>query len=179
MKKLVLTTLMFTFYLFGFSQQKPNIPIDTETNLITWQAVINENGTKNELYNRGMEWVNSQYKNPQSVTKVRDPENGKIVISHGIRLYDTDEEGNQIVSPTQVNYILRLEFKENRYRYSFTDFTMKATSKYNLERWLDPKDATYTPKWNYYLLQVESSIDEIIKSLKEGMKEKVKKEDSW
>jgi hypothetical protein len=159
--------------------QKANIPIDEDTGLITWQAVVNENGTKDQLYPRAIEWINSYYKNSQEVTKVRDPEGGRIVIHHRIRPYDVQADGSKINSNTIVNYVFRIELRENRYRYTFTDFTMRATSKFPLERWLDKTDSTYSPKWDEYLVQVENEILAIIESLNEGMKEKVVKEDEW
>jgi hypothetical protein len=176
-------SITFAFFLVcagiaSFSQ-KANVPVNEDTGLITWQAVVEQNGEPITLYNRCIEWINSQYKNSQEVTKVRKPEEGLIVINHGIRLYDTLDDGNIVASNTVVNYVLRLEFKENRYRYTFTDFTMKAMSRYPLERWLDEKDATYSLKWNGYLVQVDAEVSRLIKSLKEGMIEKVVKPDEW
>ncbi len=159
--------------------QKADIPIDKDSGLITWKEVVNESGTKDALYKRCIEWVNSYYKNPQEATKVRKPEDGYIVINHAIRMVDKQEDGTTINSNTVVNYILRLEFKENRYRYIFTDFTMKALSKFPLERWLDKKDPSYNPKFEDYLLQVSEEINAVIASLKDGMKYKPVKEDIW
>ena len=159
--------------------QKANIPIDEDTGLITWQDVVTETGDKDVLYKRCIEWINSQYKNSQEVTKVRDPEGGRIVVHHRILMVDTQEDGSKINSNTTVNYVLRLEFREGRYRYTFTEFTMKATSRFPLERWLNPKDPSYLPKYEGYLVQVEKAILEIIESLKNGMKAKVVKEDNW
>ncbi len=172
-------TLLFTILGFFLNAQKANVPVNDDTGLITWQAVVEENGEPLALYNRCIEWINSQYKNSQEVTKVSKPEEGLIVINHGIRLYDTLDDGVIVVSNTVVNYVLRLEFKENRYRYTFTDFTMKAMSRYPLERWLDEKDPTWSPKWNGYLIQVDAEVSRLIKSLKKGMKEKVVKPDEW
>lgn len=163
-----------------FSQTpKANIPVDEETGLITWQDVIQVQGTKDSLYVRAIEWINATYKNAQEVTRIRDQENGKIVVQHRIAMFDTLDDGQIIKSNTVVNYVLRLEFKEDRYRYTFTEFTMKAQSKFPLERWLNPSDAMYTPVWEGYLIQVEVAVLDLIKSLKEGMKPKIKKEDVW
>ncbi len=170
--------IIFAFIQFSFSQT-PNIPVDEDTGLITWKDVVNENGSKQILYNRCIEWINSQYKNPQEATKVRDPEDGKIVIQHRIRMVDIMGDGSEQNSNTVVAYVLRIEFKENRYRYTFTDFTMVASSKYPLERWLNTNDPSYSPTYALYLVQVEKTVKDIIASMKQGMKEKVIKEDTW
>ncbi len=172
-------TLFLTIFGFFLYSQKAKVPINDDTGLITWQAVVEQKGDPLSLYNRCIEWINSQYKNSQEATKVRKPEEGLIVINHGIRLYDTLDDGAIVLSNTVVNYVLRLEFKENRYRYTFTDFTMKAMSRYPLERWLDENDPTWSPKWNGYLIQVNAEVSRLIKSLKEGMKEKAVKPDEW
>lgn len=170
--------VLFSLIPFSFSQT-PSIPVDEETGLITWQEVVSEAGSKDALYNRCIEWINSQYKNAQEVTKVRDPEDGKITIQHRIRMVDILEDGSEQNSSTVVAYVLRIEFKENRYRYTFTDFTMVASSKFPLERWLNPNDPSYIPKYEGYLVQVDKAVHDIIRSLKQGMKEKVVKEDIW
>jgi hypothetical protein len=179
MKKLMLFVMTIVLSASLVFSQKANIPIDEDTGLITWQEVVNESGDKDVLYKRCIEWINSQYKNSQEVTKVRDPEGGRIVVHHRILMVDTNEDGTKINSNTTVSYVLRLEFREERFRYTFTEFTMKATSKFPLERWLNPQDPSYLPKYEGYLVQVEKAILEIIESMKNGMKAKVVKEDNW
>jgi len=176
LKMLVLTILVC----FSFSFSKAQIvPVDEDTQLITWQEVVSVQGTKEELWERAVMWINANYKNPQEVTRIRDKENGRIVIHHRIRMMDTDANGNQIASNTLVNYVLRLEFRENRYRYTFTDFTMKATSRFPLERWLNKEDSEYKVFYELYLQQVAAEIEKLIESLYEGMKPKIIKEDVW
>lgn len=178
MKKIISLFFILSLAITAISQNF-NIPVDEETNLITWQEVITEKGNKDELYVRAIEWINANYKNSQEVTRIRDKENGRIVINHRIRMNDIDANGNSVASNTIVNYILRLEFRENRFRYTFTEFTMRATSKYPLERWLNKTDPTYLPQYEKYLDQVAEEIEKLIESLVEGMKPKVVKEDVW
>ena len=178
MKHLMFISLLVFFIPQVYSQQH-TVPIDETTKLITWKDVVQQNGTKEVLYNRAIEWINSYYSNPQGITKIRDVDNGKILINHAIRLNDTLKSGEVVPSQTTVNYVFNLEFRENRYRYTFSDFTMKANSKFPLERWLDTTHQSYQPAWAGYLLQIDKTINETISSLKEGMKEKVVKEDNW
>ena len=78
-----------------------------------------------------------------------------------------------------VEFKLKIELKEGRYRYTFDQFRKKAASMFPLERWLDKTDPQYTPKCDEYLLQVDNNIKEIIASLKKGMVPKVVKKDEW
>lgn len=179
MKRFASLFLIILFMnVFSFAQISV-IPVNEDTGLITWQDVVSETGSKDALYKRCIEWINSQYKNPQEATKVRDPEDGRIVVQHRIRMVDVQPDGSEINSNTVVSYVLRLEFRENRYRYTFTEFNMQASSKYPLERWLNKQDPSYMPVYEVYLGQVEKAVHDIIKSMKEGMKEKVVKEDIW
>lgn len=64
-----------------------------------------------------------------------------------------------------VMYTLTLQFKEGRYRYELTDFNWKQQSYYACERWMDKTKASYEPKFDYYLQQVNSTAGEVLKSL--------------
>lgn len=175
MKKLFVLTVLSMLFISVNAQ----IPVDSDSKLIIYQEVVDQDGIKDTLYNRAIVWVNSYFKNPQGVTSIRDAENGKIVGKHRIRMVDTDEDGNILNSNTIVPFHFKIEAKENRYRYTIYDFTMKTTSKFPLERWLDKEDAMYTPKWEIYLNQVDTHIRELIKDLAEGMKKVKVKDDNW
>ena len=172
-------TLTFTVMAVLFLVAKAQVPVDEDTKLITYQEVVEMEGIKDTLYNRATHWVNMHYENPQSVLITRDVNTGKLVGKHRIRMVDTDEDGNVINSNTIVNYKFTIECKEGRYRYTFDSFTMKAQSKFPIERWLDKEDPMYTPVWEEYLAQVDRNILEIIESLKEAMKPVVVKNDDW
>ena len=48
------------------------MPVDPDTKLITYKEVVTVTGTPAELFNRAIEWINKQYKNPADATKVRE-----------------------------------------------------------------------------------------------------------
>lgn len=172
-------TLIFSIFSVLVLTLQAQVPIDEDTKLITYQEVVKVDGIKDTLYNRASHWVNMNFKNPQSVFVTRDVNAGKVVGKHRIRMVDTDEEGNLLNSNTLVNFKFTIECKENRYRYTFSSFTMKAQSKFPLERWIDKEDPMYTPKWEEYLAQVDRHINKLIESLKEGMKPVIVKNDDW
>lgn len=154
------------------------MPVDEETKLITYKEVVQQEGNKTDLFNRAVEWINKTYKNPADVTKVRNPETGIIELIHRIEL-SYDEKGVNR-SGGIVDYTLRIEMKEGRYRYTFTNFNLKQASRVPIEKWLDKSDKAYTPSWDNYLAQVDKATHEIIESLKKGMQPPVKKKvDEW
>ncbi|MBN2728895.1 MAG: DUF4468 domain-containing protein [Bacteroidales bacterium] len=172
-------TLLFTLSIVLFIVVKAQVPVDSDTKLITYQDVVDEAGIKDTLYNRGITWVNTYFKNPANVFRTRDPEKGEFSGRHRIRMVDTDEEGVEMNSNTIVDFAFKIECKENRYRYTIDDFTMKAQSKYPLERWLDKEDPTYLTKYDDYLSQVNTHVLGLIADIKEGMKKKEVLEDNW
>jgi len=155
------------------------LPVDSITKKITYKEVVQVEGNKDSLYNRAIAWINFYFKNPQGVTQVRDPQNGLIIGQHRIRMVDTQKDGSKINANTVVEYTFKIEVKDGKYRYTFTDFEMKATSKFPLERWLNKADPAYTPQWETYIPQVDTHIKEVIASLKKGMLPKKKVQDNW
>ncbi len=170
--------ILFAFSLIFFTA-KAQVPVDSETGLITYQNVVSEDGIPDTLYSRGISWINTYFKNPANVFRVKDTETHKIAGRYRIRMVDTDEEGVKTNSKTVVEYAFTIECKENRYRYTMDDFSMKASSKYPLERWLNKEDPTYLPKYEDYLSQVNFFIENFVNDLMTGMKKKEEKTDDW
>lgn len=154
--------------------------VDENTGLLTYKEVVEETGTKDELFNRCSSWLHTFYANPWEVAKVRDQASGIIKIEHQIRLYDTDENGIK-KDAGLVLYNANVEFKDNRYRITVDKFVWKQASRYAVERWLDKEAPDYNVKWQDYLTQIETFVkDELVKSLKEKMKPpREKEEDDW
>ncbi len=182
MKKSLIFILFIALVVNGtlaYSQEAEiNYPIDKDTQLITYQEVVQEAGTGDELYVRCVEWINTQYKNPADVCKVRNRESAVIEISHRIELINM--EGDAKLNAGIVNYLLKLEFKPGRYRYTITDMTLRQSSRFPIERWFDKSDKMYSPLWDGYLVQVDTQVKKLIESLKAGMAPVVvKPEEKW
>ena len=158
--------------------QVTKIPVDPETKLIAYKDVVTVTGTSAELYNRAIEWINTQYKNPADATKVRDQASGVIEIVHRIELTKI-EKGATLVAG-RVDYSMKLEMKEGRFRYTITNFNVKDVSRQPLERYMDKQDKAYTPACDDYLKQVDDFTLKMIESLKQGMQPPAaKKPDTW
>jgi hypothetical protein len=181
--KTILSILIVAFGLLTASAQEEaslNMPLDEVTGLISYKEVINEEGTKDTLFNRCSSWLHTFYANPWDAAKVRDQSTGIIKIQHQFKVYDYDDLGNK-QDAGMILYNAKIEFKENRYRVVVDNFILKQVSRYPVEKWLDKSAPDYNVKWQSYLEQIDSFVrDELIKSLKEKMKPGQEiKEEEW
>jgi DNA-directed RNA polymerase beta' subunit len=174
--EILMLTLILPF--IGLAQGTDTFPIDQDSKLVTYQEVVQQNGTSDELYIRGIDWVNSYYKNPFDVCRIRDRVSGVIEVMHRIEL--NNQDGDVKVNAGTVNYELRIEFKPGRYRYTITNLTLRQTSRFPIERLLNKDDPSYSPLWDNYIQQIDTKVKEIIASLKGGMQPvAVKPEEKW
>lgn len=175
---LLLTLTLCSMGVSGQEAVSGNFPIDKDTQLITYQEVVQEPGTADELYVRCIEWINTYYKNPADVCKIRNRESQVIEILYRIELFNYDGEAK--LNAGTVTYLLKLEFKPGRYRYTVTDLTLRQASRFPIERWFDKSDKMYSPLWDGYLTQVDTNVKQLIESLKTGMAPvQVKQEEKW
>jgi hypothetical protein len=184
MRKLMIAFFISSISIVSFAQNggttvTPKIPVDSVTKKITYTEVVQQQGTKDTLYNRALRWCNSTFKNAQDVTKIRDKENGKVEGISRFKVYNTPLKDGTKTDGGVISYTFTIECKENKYRYKITDMNIKSTSFQPLEKWLNKKDPYYTPQWDDYLSQVDKNIQDIIKSLKKGMMEAKKVNDNW
>lgn len=147
------------------------VPIDKTTNKIQYREVVKVQGTQEELFNRAIEWINTEYKNPVAVTRVRNPHTGIIDIIHRIEVKKEVDKFEKTVGV--IDYFLKLELKENRYRYTINDFILRGVSRYPIENWLDTSARDYSPDMADYLKQVDEFCKGLISRLKEGMQPQV------
>ncbi len=159
--------------------QTREFPMNPENNRIRFQEVVQESGTKNELFNRSINWLNNYYRDPVRITSVRDQATGKIIGRHTIRLSHIGDDGIKRDGP-MVFYEFTLEMRDDRYRYIITDLLLRTASRFEIERWLNTEDPSYDPRWADYLDQIAEYVDQWATNLKEMMKpEPVFVEEEW
>jgi len=78
-----------------------------------------------------------------------------------------------------ITYQIRIELKENKYRYTLTDFNLKAASRFPVEKWMSKTDPAYDPRWDLYLYQIDTTMQRLVSTLTEKMKPVVQKKDEW
>ena len=181
MKRYIAFTFLLLSGFFSFGQTNiptPQMPLDPDSKLITYKEVVNQDGGKDILYDRGASWFGAFYKSPSSVLKIQDKVNSKIEGLGRFTISFVDEQGNKR-DAGMIQYTIKLELKDNKYRYTLTEFNLKAASRYPLEKWLNKSDPGYSTQWDSYLYQVDTTIQSLVRNLKEGMKPKVIKKDEW
>jgi Domain of unknown function (DUF4468) with TBP-like fold len=186
MKTHIKISFLFILLISGglkvFSQQQQpaaSLPIDADSKKIMYRGVVDQQGTMPYLYNKAIEWFGFYYVNAQSVYTVQDKENGKIEGIGRMKIFYMDEKNNVRVDGGLIMYQIKLELRENKYRYTLTDFNLKAASKFPIEKWLNKSDPAYNSKWDSYLYQIDTTMQRLVVTLKEKMKPTVVKKDEW
>ena len=177
MKKLI-TLILFVFSMVAVQAQDslpdPNIPLDKESKTIKFSGVVHEKGTKNELFNRCVYWLNGYYKSPTRVTQIRDVATGKILGKHSFPLYTFDTVSNTNIKTAKVNYTFTVMFKDGRYKWQIDELEVISNKKVPLEEMINKNDPRYKKEWKSYLTQ----ITDFVKSWSDNLEEKMKPEDA-
>jgi len=161
-------------------QTKPyNLPIEPDSKKIMYREVVEQQGTTAYLYDKAVEWFGYYYPNAQSVFTVQNKENGKIEGIGRMKIYYDDETAGIKRDGGLVLYQIKMELKDNKYRYTLTDFNLKGQSRYPIEKWMNRTDPAYNSNWDSYLFQVDTTMQRLITSMKEKMKPTVIKKDEW
>lgn len=183
----LLLVLLLACSSLGFGQKKDKtvevypMPVNEQTQLITYQDVVSMKDAKaHDLYLRGLEWAKHYFQNPTKVIQSADEAEGVIVCNSNLKIHTPTKDGKTSVMAGIVNFELRLEAREGRYRYTISNFTCKnGAVTQNCELWLDKEKAEWTPVRNLHLKEVDTYIQEMVKSLEEGMEPKEETKDEW
>lgn len=168
----------------GLSAQKttqlpvPDLPIDERTQLVTYQDVVKQEGTPQVLYARAQEWVKKFYKNTSEVIKNADAEKCVLEMRSSVRIFSKQKDGT-LLPKNIVYYNFKLECRDNRYRYTITNFNEKAASAAPIENWFKTDSPYWSPSQYEFLNQIDGQIKELINSLEEGMLPPEVFEDEW
>lgn len=185
-KIILLFVLTSSILNFSFGQKKNtdievfSMPIDEYTNLITYQNVITMKASPSELYERARKWAEKYYANPTRVIKTADSLNHVLVCKSNIKIHTLSKDGKTSVMAGVVSYKLRIEAKNDRYRYTFTDFVFKGGNiTQNVENWLDSKKPEWTEVRNEHLREIDMEIKKAISAIEEGMQAEKLFKDEW
>lgn len=163
------------------AQTELEFPMNEEGTEARWEGIIEVTGTtKDELYDRGLAWINKFYTNPVGVIKSQNKATGEIEGKAKFKLNTKDKKG--IVSPNGafVEYSFKLMFKDNKFKYEITRVHAVAQSYYDVSKWLDTKQANYhEATFNYNIEQTLEYLDKWQDELTSSLKKKpdVKKSD--
>ncbi|MCQ2286473.1 MAG: DUF4468 domain-containing protein [Bacteroidales bacterium] len=183
MRKTSLVILFMAVLSMAFSQknktlERPNLPMDDDSLHVVYKEVVNQTGTPQELFDRAMQWVKTEYKNTSEVIKSQDRDKGVIELRSSVRIYGKQKDGT-LHMRNIVYYKCKIECRDQRYRYTFSDFTEKATAVSPIEVWFDTTNPKWEPAHYEYLNQIDEQVRAVIESMKKGMEPKVEKVDEW
>lgn len=178
--------LVASLPLLSFAQKKaelswPAMTVDPKTNLITYSGVSELAGASaGDLYDRTMEWVKVYYKNYAEKLRKSDRDAGEIEIFNRFPIYAYDAKGVKTTTRQGlVQYTLKIQFKDGRYKYTLSELNLKATSYQPLEPWLDREDAD-AKNHSYYMTDIDAEIQADLKAMKEAIaKGPAKAGDDW
>lgn len=156
----------------------PDLPISEQTNLVTYQDVVKQEGTPQVLFDRAMVWVKKYYKNTSEVIKSSDREKGVIEMRSSVRIFSKQKDGTMLPKNV-VYYNFKLECRDNRYRYTITNFNEKATSAAPIENWFKTDSPYWSPSQYEWLNQIDEQVKSLINSLEEGMLPVEEVKDEW
>lgn len=187
MKKIILASLLIISTCTAYSQKEPlatayAVPVDTVTNLITYEKVVEVKGVKAaDLYNRIYDWFNAYFVNPTEVIRENDSLKFVMVGKPRFRLTNVSVKDGSKSETGIVQFTITVSARDGRYKYELTSYNWKQQSYYPSEKWMDTKATTYQPIFNDYLQQLDKYSLETITSLMNAVaKEKpVKDKDKW
>lgn len=163
-------------------QTAPKLPVDNESHLVTYKAVV-ESGSAPmaELQKRAFSWANAYYKNPSDVIRERDTVNGKLTCKARLKITNPPDKKGIVTEAGLIEYTLKLDFKENKFRYTISEINWKQKSYFPIERWIDQTAAGYQPSYSFYLQQTDELMKQLIKDMDKGMKQPTAaiKKDDW
>ena len=184
MKRIAFSLMMLAVVLSAAAQKpktelpEPALPIDERTNLVTYQDVVQQQGTPKVLFDRAMTWAKKYYKNTNEVIKSVDTTKCVINMRSSVRIFSKQKDGT-MMAKNIVYYNFKLECRENRYRYTITDFNERAQSAAPIENWFKTDSPYWSPSQYEWLNQIDKQIHELIESLEEGMLPPEVYEDEW
>jgi hypothetical protein len=171
--------------LLAQSPAAPKMPVDEISKLITYTEVVEEPGmNKDTLYNRGLRWFKSYFKNPNKAIKLADAEGRTIDGGYTFTIQRPDPASKKTPAPMVdaglVNFKMKLFCKDAKFKYEITNISWQQTSYYPIERWMDKEAKNYDPNFALYLQQTDQYMKTLIKSLETFIEtDPLKKKDDW
>lgn len=108
--------LLLSFLLIPFLSGAQELKTDSLTGKYMITAVIPVDSlNKENLFAKAKEWIALTYRNANDVVQLSDKDAGKIICKGGFST-------NLFLKQGWLMYTLILEFKDNRFRYTYTDF---------------------------------------------------------
>lgn len=132
---IAVSLICFAITAYGQEGNKDLVPYNKEKNKIIYQDVVKVSGVdKGTLFKRFDEWGSEFYRNYSGKveTKKQDGKPPVIELDSWAELEYPNKENERI------QYELKAQFKDGRYRYSFHKLHIDRGYFFGLEEWIDP-----------------------------------------
>ncbi len=121
--------IVVSFLLFSATTFGQTIKLDSLSGKYQSEGIVHVDSlTKESLFSKAQEWIALNYKSAQDVIQLADKENAKIILKGNFTTSMFMKEG-------YIGHTLILEFKDGRFRYTYTDFSYESmgSGKMNFE----------------------------------------------
>jgi len=160
---------------------------------LTYSEVVQTDSiSQNELYNRAKLWFATTYNSANDVLQMDNKEEGQL-IGKAILKYNPNVLSGSEQTKGNINYTIKIFVKNGRYKYEITDFIHdpygNQYGKYSMgvittsEECPNPKPMAkgWSDKvWKDIKSQIETNMNSLIPSMKQGMKKKTEtKKSDW
>lgn len=185
MKKLVLLFTLFSVFAFGQNTFPTKFEVSKDG--FTDFTVINVEGkTKEEIYQKTLEWINKTYNNPKEVIKA-EVLNDYIRIE-GIKTRIVNTKSSFLTPGVffDMKYKIEISVKDNRYKFDLVSIDLSGENSY---RWINiPDNYFYNKNGEINKIWDKESIEKIpqyLNTLNDDLKnyilsgQKGEKSDNW
>jgi uncharacterized protein with TBP-like fold DUF4468 len=163
MKIFIIITVLFISSI-SYGQE---IKIDEETGRYGAIGVVQVDGImKKAMYKSAIEWISLNYKSANDVIQMKDEESSKIIVKGNFLTGLFMKQG-------WIKHTLLLEFRDNRFRYTYTDFSYYSSGSGEIafeQKMMSKKKI---------ISEAESNIKASIQSLKNYILRNSKADDNW
>ncbi len=156
-------------------EEKSEYPVsyDKEKQKITYQGVAEvANTDRATLYDRFQSWGAQHYRNYSGKVESRKPD-ADVPMTELKTYVNLDTEKAR----ERARFRLKVQFKDDRYRYTLYKFHKRKGYFYGLERWIEP-ETMKEEKAQKKLKALDKAVTAVIKSMKDYIKQPPEEQDS-
>jgi hypothetical protein len=134
--KLLFILLLFPFE--AYSQFFTDSISVNEKGIVTYEEVVEQSGTKDQLYTKAKLWIADNFKSAKNVIQTDDKEEGLIVVkalfNYSYQHYFTSTKKKRKEVETQTldypenrnaNFTMKIFLKDNKYKFLITDIELE------------------------------------------------------
>lgn len=159
------------------AQNEWGVPYQEDQKVVVYEEVVQQSGlTKDQLYARAIEWINSYFTAGASKITEKNQDEGLIRLKDRITLFRMEKK-NKVVDVV-IDYNIEIYVKDGRYKYVFRNFrSYQGSTSPGIEVWMDPNKCKKEDALERYA-NLNAEITKIIDNLKSYMQTGTQKKDN-